>query len=269
MTSSASEIKQRLLKVADENTGKVRDMNIALEIIAMLETTEITEGELNETRLGRFINNIRKNSKDEGLKKRLRKLIKTWTHIVKRAPSKPAPPPPTSSVPTSLSSKKKSSNSPVPSVVVNGVSAENNHHVKVKTNHNNNGIRLTLTTNKNSTKKTADSNSTTTNNHYTCKPVVANDDVKNNNSYKTKINKDGSNSRSSSSTKRSNGTNSSAKKIQNSSGDALGNNLGGRESPHGGVASAQRNSSSLFAPRRNDHLPRGAASPRNPRTTRL
>nr|CAB3263737.1 mediator of RNA polymerase II transcription subunit 26-like [Phallusia mammillata] len=84
MSLTPRQIKDRLLRVMKDD-GSVRDSRAALEIITLLENTTITKTELEDTRLGKYINNVRKAAKDPVLQKRAKKLIKTWQRMIDKA----------------------------------------------------------------------------------------------------------------------------------------------------------------------------------------
>ncbi|XP_046920241.2 uncharacterized protein LOC124500236 [Dermatophagoides farinae] len=78
--SQIIELKDRLVQALDEQSN-VKDINEVNRIISILERTHVTREDLEITRLGKYINGLRKKTTDKELAKRAKKLIKTWRDL--------------------------------------------------------------------------------------------------------------------------------------------------------------------------------------------
>ncbi|XP_039258315.2 uncharacterized protein LOC120334866 [Styela clava] len=83
MPASILEIKERLKRVIDDN-GTVRDMGVAEEAIGILERSVVTKEDLEATRLGLYVNNIRKAARNSPLAKRAKNLVKSWRQMIEQ-----------------------------------------------------------------------------------------------------------------------------------------------------------------------------------------
>lgn len=81
MQYTAHDLKEKLLKALDKDNNVV-DMAGVLEVISTLETFPITRECLEQTRIGRFINELRKKTTDEQLAKRAKKLVRSWQKLI-------------------------------------------------------------------------------------------------------------------------------------------------------------------------------------------
>jgi len=87
MQQDPSSIREKLFRGIDGDYNVV-DMGIVQEVIGQLETFTITREELEATRLGRAINELRRKTEDRGLASRAKSLIKKWKSLL---PSGPPP----------------------------------------------------------------------------------------------------------------------------------------------------------------------------------
>lgn len=77
MTVNLDIIKTKLCKAIDSE-GKVLENSTVLEIITQLHSLDITTEELERTRLGKFVNLIRKNTSEPDIANKARSLVKKW-----------------------------------------------------------------------------------------------------------------------------------------------------------------------------------------------
>lgn len=90
MQQSPSEIKEKLLKALDKEYNVV-DMAVVLEIVSILEKTPITKEALETTRLGKYINELRRKTTNESLAKRAKDLVRRWRDMILPQTELPTP----------------------------------------------------------------------------------------------------------------------------------------------------------------------------------
>ncbi|XP_057653479.1 mediator of RNA polymerase II transcription subunit 26 [Diorhabda carinulata] len=81
MQNNVTELTQRLLRSLDSNYNVI-DMPTVTEIISLLEKVSITKELLETTRLGKYINELRRKTTNEALSKRAKELVKKWRNAV-------------------------------------------------------------------------------------------------------------------------------------------------------------------------------------------
>jgi len=81
MTVNLDILKMKLCNAIDKE-GNVLDTEAVLAIITQLQPLTITTEELEKTRLGKYVNLIRKHAKDPLVSKKARGLVKKWKQLL-------------------------------------------------------------------------------------------------------------------------------------------------------------------------------------------
>ncbi|GAB1606545.1 mediator of RNA polymerase II transcription subunit 26-like isoform X1 [Argonauta hians] len=106
MQFSPIEIKERLTRALDEDNN-VSDIPAVLEVIATLESYPITREALEQTRLGKLVNELRKKTTNDDLARRAKRLVRSWQKLIS---------PPTDG--TIVNGERINTNSPSPGMTV-------------------------------------------------------------------------------------------------------------------------------------------------------
>lgn len=81
MQHTAQELKEKLLEALDDDNNVI-DMDGVLAVVTRLETFPITRDVLEQTRIGKYINELRKKTNNEQLAKRAKKLVRNWQKLI-------------------------------------------------------------------------------------------------------------------------------------------------------------------------------------------
>ncbi|KAL5021126.1 hypothetical protein ScPMuIL_000281 [Solemya velum] len=88
MQFTPSQLKDKLLKCLDVENNVV-DMAGCLEVLSILEGYPITREGLEQTRIGKHVNELRKKTEDDQLAKRAKKLVRSWQKLISTPSDKP------------------------------------------------------------------------------------------------------------------------------------------------------------------------------------
>lgn len=81
MQFSPIEIKEKLTRALDDDNN-VSDISAVLEVIATLESYPITREALEQTRIGKMVNDLRKKTTNDDLARRAKKLVRSWHKLI-------------------------------------------------------------------------------------------------------------------------------------------------------------------------------------------
>lgn len=108
MQKYCTELTERLLKSLDKEYNVV-DMGAVVEVITALEKTTITKEVLEITRLGKYINELRRKTSNDALAKRAKDLVRRWRDMVLPSAHTTPQPTPADTAPMALNGAKPQS----------------------------------------------------------------------------------------------------------------------------------------------------------------
>ncbi|KAG7208738.1 hypothetical protein KM043_014934 [Ampulex compressa] len=105
MQRYCTELTERLLKSLDKEYNVV-DMGAVVDVITALEKTTITKEVLEITRLGKYINELRRKTNNDALAKRAKDLVRRWRDMVLPSAHSTPQPTPADTAPPALNGAK-------------------------------------------------------------------------------------------------------------------------------------------------------------------
>ncbi|XP_026675137.1 mediator of RNA polymerase II transcription subunit 26 [Ceratina calcarata] len=105
MQRYCTELTERLLKSLDKEYNVV-DMGAVVDVITALEKTAITKEVLEITRLGKYINELRRKTTNDALAKRAKDLVRRWRNMVLPSAQSTPQPTPADTAPPALNGAK-------------------------------------------------------------------------------------------------------------------------------------------------------------------
>ncbi|XP_012267749.2 mediator of RNA polymerase II transcription subunit 26 [Athalia rosae] len=108
MQKYCTELTERLLKSLDKEYNVV-DMGAVVDVITALEKTTITKEVLEITRLGKYINELRRKTSNDALAKRAKDLVRRWRDMVLPSAHTTPQPTPADTAPVALNGAKPQS----------------------------------------------------------------------------------------------------------------------------------------------------------------
>ncbi|XP_068985397.1 mediator of RNA polymerase II transcription subunit 26-like isoform X1 [Bombus flavifrons] len=105
MQRYCTELTDRLLKSLDKEYNVI-DMGAVVDVITALEKTTITKEVLESTRLGKYINELRRKTNNDALAKRAKDLVRRWRDMVLPSAHSTPQPTPADTAPPALNGAK-------------------------------------------------------------------------------------------------------------------------------------------------------------------